>query len=160
MCVKVLKRNKISFFAKDDQSWREEYCDTILALAYGVCSNEDEVKVKRLTGLGIKPWLDLLVSFCVITGLKKTTVFGWLGKKKPELKQDNFIEAYNEACAIVSARLAGGMLDNVYKKENVETLMWWKFREKICLPKEQPQVNVNSTFSSNEVMERLKKALQ
>lgn len=158
--VKLLKRSKISFFIKDDQSWREEYCDILLALAYGVCRHEDETAVKKLENLGIKPWLDLLVAFCIVAKLKKTTVLGWLGKKKPELKQDNFIEAYNEACAIVSARLAGGMLDNVYKKENVETLMWWKFREKICPPKEQPQVNVNSSFSSSEVIDRLKQALK
>lgn len=160
MNMNFVRRKNIIYYTKNDQSWRIGYCDVILSLAYGVCRPEDAEELKRLQKLGIEPWLDLLTTFCVITKLKKATVSGWLGKKKPELKIDEFCEAYNEACAITSARLAGGMLNNRYKKENVETLMWWKFRERVCPPKEQPQVNVNSTFSSSEVLDKLKQALR
>ena len=55
----------------------------------------------------------------------------WLNKDNPQQAEADFIKAYEEAKSFIEARLASGLLDNHYKRDAVETVMWWKFRERV-----------------------------
>lgn len=129
----------LSFLTKDDQSYRESYVDVLWQIATDCYEERFEEKVKLLKRLKITPWVDLLTSFCFITGIRMTVAKRWLNKENADQAEIDFIKAYEEAKGFIEARLASGLLDNHYKRDAVETVMWWKFRERVSPPKEIEQ---------------------
>lgn len=129
----------LSFRVKDDQSYRESYADVLWQIATECYEERFEEKAKLLKRLKITPWVDLLTSFCFITGIRMTVAKRWLNKENAEQAEIDFIKAYEEAKGFIEARLASGLLDNHYKRDAVETVMWWKFRERVSPPKEIEQ---------------------
>jgi hypothetical protein len=129
----------LRFLTKDDQSYRESYVDVLWQIATDCYEERFEEKAKLLKRLKITPWVDLLTSFCFITGIRMTVVKRWLNKENAEQAEIDFIKAYEEAKGFIEARLASGLLDNHYKRDTVETVMWWKFRERVSPPKEIEQ---------------------
>lgn len=129
----------LSFRVKDDQSYRESYVDVLWQIATDCYEERFEEKAKLLKRLKITPWVDLLTSFCFVTGIRMTVVKRWLNKENAEQAEIDFIKAYEEAKGFIEARLASGLLDNHYKRDAVETVMWWKFRERVSPPKEIEQ---------------------
>lgn len=129
----------LSFRVKDDQSYRESYVDVLWQIATDCYEERFEEKVKLLKRLKITPWVDLLTSFCFVTGIRMTVAKRWLNKENAEQAEIDFIKAYEEAKGFIEARLASGLLDNHYKRDAVETVMWWKFRERVSPPKEIEQ---------------------
>lgn len=129
----------LSFLTKDDQSYRESYVDVLWQIATDCYEERFEEKAKLLKRLKITPWVDLLTSFCFVTGIRMTVAKRWLNKENAEQAEIDFIKAYEEAKGFIEARLASGLLDNHYKRDAVETVMWWKFRERVSPPKEIEQ---------------------
>lgn len=129
----------LSFRVKDDQSYRESYADVLWQIATECYEERFEEKIKLLKRLKITPWVDLLTSFCFVTGIRMTVAKRWLNKENAEQAEIDFIKAYEEAKGFIEARLASGLLDNHYKRDAVETVMWWKFRERVSPPKEIEQ---------------------
>lgn len=133
------KASSLRFLTKDDQSYREGYVDVLWQIATDCYEERFEEKVKLLKRLKITPWVDLLTSFCFVTGIRMTVAKRWLNKENAEQAEIDFIKAYEEAKGFIEARLASGLLDNHYKRDAVETVMWWKFRERVSPPKEIEQ---------------------
>ena len=133
------KALSLRFLTKDDQSYRESYVDVLWQIATDCYEEKFEEKVKLLKRLKITPWVDLLTSFCFVTGIRMTVAKRWLNKENAEQAEIDFIKAYEEAKVFIEARLASGLLDNHYKRDAVETVMWWKFRERVSPPKEIEQ---------------------
>lgn len=133
------KALSLSFLTKDDQSYRESYVDVLWQIATDCYEERFEEKIKLLKRSKITPWVDLLTSFCFVTGIRMTVAKRWLNKENAEQAEIDFIKAYEEAKGFIEARLASGLLDNHYKRDAVETVMWWKFRERVSPPKEIEQ---------------------
>lgn len=135
----MINKRKISFFSKDDQSYRPVYADVLLQLATDSCDETFARQMKLLKKCRITPWVDLLTSFCFVAGIRMAVVKRWLNKDNSKQAEPDFIKAYEEAKSFIEARLASGLLDNYYKRDVVETVMWWKFRERVSPSKEIEQ---------------------
>jgi hypothetical protein len=136
---RMINKRKISFFSKDDQSYRPVYADVLLQLATDSCDETFARQMKLLKKCRITPWVDLLTSFCFVAGIRMAVVKRWLNKDNSKQAEPDFIKAYEEAKSFIEARLASGLLDNYYKRDVVETVMWWKFRERVSPSKEIEQ---------------------
>lgn len=132
----MVKKGKLCFAVKNDQTYRQGYANLLIEIATERTSAQVADKIKELKCLKIKPWLNLLTAFCYITGVRPYIVKRWLDEKNAKECHSDFIDAYEFAKTLVGSRLAGGMLDNNYRKDVVEALMWWGFKERIMPPRE------------------------
>lgn len=130
----------LSFRVKDDQSYRESYADVLWQIATECYEERFEEKIKLLKRSKITPWLDLQSTFCFLTGVRRNVIKEWLTPDGSHFVA-SFRENYENVKSFIEARLASGLLGNTYKRDVLETIMWWKYRERISPPKEVEQKN-------------------
>lgn len=167
MCVNVVKnvfRRRISYLAKDDQAYREEYCDTLVRCALGKLTNEERNGIEEITE---DSTVDPLSVFCLVTRLRLTTVRNWLNEKHEQFS-GNFRDAYELAVMLDGKDKLDRMFNGTKKQSTLRdidpkkfaTYMWYAHKIKVTEPQDRASENTPNTDALKAFEELRKKMTQ